>query len=1021
MNLKKSFLVFALLILAVGASMLYAGTTGKIAGRVIDASTGEPLIATNIVLRGTQLGVASDIEGNYAIINIPPGVYTVVVTMIGYRQVQYENVQVNSDLTTRLFAELQPTALELDAVVVTAERKLVVKDMTGSLSTTTADQIQNLPVQNLQQVLRLNAGVIESDGRLHMRGGRPGEIAYWVDGISATDVYDGRIGTTVENSAVQEVQVVSGTFNAEYGQAMSGIVNIITKEGGSNYTGQLKVYGGDYVSNDEKFGLYQGIMDSTGKKVLPGDFENPLKKINPIYNAEFSLSGPMPFIGDVVTFFINGRYFSDEGFYYGRNWYRPNGTLGDLSIIPMNPNVALSLQGKLNIQLGSALKWINSVFLNKSDRDRNYFRANTADYQFNTSGQSGFTQFNTHNFKYVPNALPQLHTKGMSVISSLNYIISPSTFFEFRLSGNYSESKQYVFDDPTTANKYLVNIMQDDTKGIRPETFDPYTAAGKTKLDSIVALGGKYEYTPDPNGPVGYIDPESINQPTSYSYMNKGMDVTNTNRSTFYGVGKLDLTTQLNKTHQLKVGAEARMYKLTLHGYQIVAATDVSGQPINPFVPAIPPVNSMYKNDYDKSPHEISAYIQNKTEYNDIIVNLGIRFDYFDPNAVIPTDPTDPNIYGPFKYKNRYAGWIEKPDTSSLTTDEYIQKLLASGQIREYTPDERRAFMHTKVKAKMAVSPRFGVAFPITDRGVIHFSYGHFYQTPEFQYLYTNPDFKVSSGSGYALFGNADLNPQKTVMYELGLQQQIANDIGIDVTLFYRDVRDWVGTSPLIQTSKTGVAYSKFENKDYENVKGITVKVEKRLSDNYSFRADYTYQSAEGTYSNPADAYNQALAGQAPVLSLLPMNWDQKHTFNAQFILNVSSWTVSLIGRYWSGRPYTPQFPVAESVGGSAVSGLTTNSARRPDQTNLDLTINKSFKLYSKLNLEFFVNVYNVLDQRDATSVYADTGSPDYTTTIRPSTIPYNANRISTVEDYVNQPSWYTAPRRIEVGLILDF
>jgi hypothetical protein len=269
--------------------------------------------------------------------------------------------------------------------------------------------------------------------------------------------------------------------------------------------------------------------------------------------------------------------------------------------------------------------------------------------------------------------------------------------------------------------------------------------------------------------------------------------------------------------------------------------------------------------------------------------------------------------------------------------------------------------------------------------------------------------------------GNPDLDPQKTVMYELGLQQQLTNDIGVDVTLFYRDVRDWVGTSPLVQTAKTGVKYSWYENKDYENVRGITLKVEKRLSNHYSFRTDYTFQTAEGTYSNPVDAYNAALANQAPVLSLLPMNWDQRHTFNAQLILDISQWTVSLIGRYWSGRPYTPNFTVSERGGASAVSGLTTNSARRPQQRNLDVTVNRLFHLNQRFTLEFFINVYNVLDVRDAAVVYGDTGSPEYTTTINPSKIPYNAERISTVEDFVLQPSWYTAPRQVQLGIIFGF
>jgi outer membrane receptor for ferrienterochelin and colicin len=309
----------------------------------------------------------------------------------------------------------------------------------------------------------------------------------------------------------------------------------------------------------------------------------------------------------------------------------------------------------------------------------------------------------------------------------------------------------------------------------------------------------------------------------------------------------------------------------------------------------------------------------------------------------------------------------------------------------------------------------------------LHFSYGHFSQIPQFQYLYADPDFKVTSSSGTTVMGNADLEPQKTVMYEIGLQQQFTDVISIDATLFYRDVRGWVGTSPTIylmsSATKTihSAGYSKYENKDYENVKGITLRVEKRFSSNYSFRADYTFQSAEGTYSDPIDAYNDITNNRAPVLALLPLGFDQKHTINLQFIYSISDWTVSMIGRYWTGLPYTPTAPLGTgTVGAATVTGLITNSQRFPEQKIVDLSISKVLQLSSQFNVQVFLNVYNLFDQRDATNVYTDTGSADYTTQSHASNN-YDPKRVTTVEDYVNQPSWYTAPRQIQLGLALGF
>jgi hypothetical protein len=221
-------------------------------------------------------------------------------------------------------------------------------------------------------------------------------------------------------------------------------------------------------------------------------------------------------------------------------------------------------------------------------------------------------------------------------------------------------------------------------------------------------------------------------------------------------------------------------------------------------------------------------------------------------------------------------------------------------------------------------------------------------------------------------------------------------------------------------SGETGSGYSQFVNKDYENVKGITLKVEKRFDNNYSFRADYTYQSAEGTYTNPNDEYNAILNNQAPVLTLLPLGFDQRHTANVQFIYSKSDWVVSLIGRYWTGLPYTPTPTYGGGIGFGVTSGITTNSERLPAQKTVDLTVSKSVKLSSRVRMEIFLNVYNLLDQRDATSIYSDTGTPDYTTQSAVASS-YNSSRVSTVEDFINQPSWYTAPRQVQLGVSLGF
>lgn len=997
MRKRKPTKTLVCLLILLGSGWLIAGTTGKISGEITDQETQQFLIGTNIQVEGTMMGAASGLDGFYNILNIPPGMYTLRATMMGYKPMIMENVRVSIDQTTTIHFQLSPTVLETDeAVTVVAERPMVRSDMTSSLSTVSSDEIEALPVTNINDVLEMQAGIVRSGNDLHIRGGRAGEVAFWVDGVATTDAFSGNMGVTVENSAIQELQVVSGTYNAEYGQAMSGIVNIITKEGAQKYRGEISSYVGDYVSNDDVFNVLKEVEvqtdPETGAVSTRSTDENPLSKFNPVYNTEFNLSGPVPFLGDRVTFFANGRYENSEGYLYGRDWFTPQGNPGDSALVPMNPFWRYSGQAKITYRASSNLKISYNVFNSHWNNDRT----------FNQSR------------RYNPYGQPQQFGGGMTHILAWNHVLSPNTFYEARINRFYNEYENYIYEDPLRASDYLVHVPEDTAFGITAFDFNPNTTEGATQLQWLKDNRLNFGYFIDPNGTQGHVHPDSNLAPTSYSFQPAGMSLSRFKRSSAYWVAKIDMTSQVHQSHQVKAGFEARLHELTLKSFTLRAASD-GDETIVPFQPEIPELGNVNRHDYKQKPREFSAYLQDKVELKELNINIGIRFDYFDANTTIPSDPHDPNIHSPFKRENIYEDWVEPPsDLTQEERDAYIARFA------EYTPEARRDFMHKKVDAKWAISPRLGIAYPITDRGVIHFSYGHFFQIPQFEYLYDNPDFKLSNGGGYMVFGNPDLEPQRTVQYEIGLQQQLTENIGIDVTMFYKDIRDWVGTSPLIDTPIPSVKYSQFENRDYSNVRGVTVKIEKRTSHNFSAGIDYSFQIAEGSYANPRDAFNAFQNQQEPRLALIPMPWDQNHTLNARLVYRIGSWTASLKGYYWTGRPYTPSFPLGEMVGGAALIGLKENSARRPDRKMLDLYVNRRIKL-AGLYCDVFMNVYNVLDIRDATGVYTDTGSPDYTTNITPERVTYNPKRVGTVEAFVLQPGWYTSPRQIQIGLSLGF
>ena len=236
--MKKEFLLLPAFLFFILSGFVFAQSSGKLTGKITDAATSEPVPFANVVLEGTNYGAASDLEGDYIIVNVPPGTYNVIVSYIGYVKIVTQNVKINTDLTTNIDFVLTPTSVSLEQeIVIIAQTPLVKKDLTSTESRVTAEEIEEMPLQDLNQLISLQAGVNrDSDGDIHIRGGRSSEVSYLINGISITDDYDRSQALIVETGSIQELQVISGTFDAKYGQAMSGVVNTVLKSGGDKFS-----------------------------------------------------------------------------------------------------------------------------------------------------------------------------------------------------------------------------------------------------------------------------------------------------------------------------------------------------------------------------------------------------------------------------------------------------------------------------------------------------------------------------------------------------------------------------------------------------------------------------------------------------------------------------------------------------------------------------------------------------------------------------------------------------------------
>ena len=931
----KIFSQIVLCLIILSHQIIFAGTTGRLAGRVTDTATGDPLPFVNVVIMGTTLGAATDVDGYYSIINVPPGNYVVKASAIGYNSVSYQDVKVSIDLTTTIDFQLAEASVELsEEVVVIATKPLVKMDLTASTSIVGDDVISQLPVAEVQDVLRLQAGVvISAGGDIHIRGGRANQVAYQIDGVPVTDVYDGSATINVNQNAIQELQVISGAFNAEYGQAQSGVVNLVTKDGSNNFAGNIQAYSGDYVSN--KSDVFTNIND-----VSPVG----------IRNIEGSLSGPI--LKDDLFFYLNGRYYFNSGSLYGQRYYLISNRAiedpqtqqfnvqqsGDKEFVSMNESETVYGQGKITYRLFQGFKLSYNYLLEQRDyQDYDHFNKLTPD--------NNLQRFNT----------------SYTNIFAINHALSASSFYTLNLSYSFRDYRQYLFEEI---------------------------------------------YTGNPAKPTNYEDNRSVVTPP-YSF---GVGGTNPNRfvrnTGTYGA-KLDWTTQLNQEINLQFGGDYRYNQIFLVNINLVPMVGV-----DTFNVEIPSITSTDYDTYQHNPNEISAYVQSKFEAFNLIFNVGLRVDHFQPDGVVLNDDPnfytvdDPNIYNPLKPNNKFD-------------DQNGNGVQDQGE-RTRTLEEREQYWYKDASSKTQVSPRIGLAFPISANGVVHFSYGHFLQLPRYEYLYQNPRFKLGVNSGNAgLFGNADLEPQKTVKGEIGIQQQIGDDMSVDATVFFEDFRNLTGTQTQDVVVFGGAqTYSQYINSDFGYARGFVLKFSKRFSGGLAAYIDYTYSDTKGNSSDPADSRNATLGGALPETFIAPLNWDQTHTLNLSIAYTQpKDWGFSIIGNFFSGQPYTPAVNKNTRVTQNA---FPRNSDIKPGIVNVDLRVYKDFEISTTV-LTVFLRVFNLFDFDNPVNIYTDTGDPYFTFA------KLEAERINptlynnTLNELYTNPTFFSEPRRVEIGLGLNF
>ncbi len=951
---KKILYISTIVITAFLSNLLFAGTTGKIAGRVFDKNSGEPLIGTNIVIEGMPLGAQVDFEGDYFILNVPPGNYTVTALYVGYNTQQVQKVMVKADLTSIVDFELGEAIMEGETIVVVAERAMIQKDATATAAVISADEIEASPIESFSDIAQTKAGINAGpDGTLHFRGGRGHEVAYMVDGVTVTDAFDGGNSVDVSTNAIEELSIITGAFSAEYGQAMSGIVNIVTKEGGSKYKGKVSFQSGDVLTNHSDIFL---------DEITNYDFLNT-------HETEFNLSGPFPVFGEKIKFNFSARYLDDAGYIYGERIHEPTDIAdsvrtGDGEFVLLNPFRKFNFHGKFKFDISPQM-----------------------DFYLSTIYENRKSQSYSHQASKVPNGFPWRYSTGYHIIGKLNHNFSSNAFYTLAVSYVKDKYERYL-DEDINSEKYVSG---------------QYRVAG----------AGQQFYTGGTDNYRLFEDQETLN-------------------------GKFDLTAQLWKSHEIKTGIELKKHSLFRHSYNLdvdkraEVYTDSNGngqwddgEPFNDIdrdgnwddarddnndgIPGNTIELTGYTNDkWTRNPLEISAYLQDKIELKDMVLNLGVRVDYFEPDGRVLADPTDPDITNPVKNENIWKdyGSDGNPNTNDQDGTEN-NGLLDPGE-HVITLDERRTYWYKDVDPTIQFSPRVSLAFPISAQGKLFFSYGHFLQLPPYNYLYRQFENRIKPGLMQTDMGNSALKPEKAISYEIGVEQQFMEDVALYLKIYQKDMRNTLGMD-IVMLPNTD-AYAIFVNRDYGRVRGVNMTLSKRFSNFFSASVDYTFQIAEGNESNPTDTRQNFRMAREDLKKIVPLDWDQTHTLRINTSVGVpNDWYLSILGRIETGYPYTPMganelIQIAEK-----------NSGNKIPIIKFDLRARKTFPIQfgdNEYYLSIYTKIYNLFDRLNEDYVWDATGRATY-----------GLGMYGAVFDpeWQRRPHWFHKPREVFVGVEFEF
>ncbi len=910
----------------------FAQTTGKITGIVTDSKTGEELVGVTVVVEGTSLGASSNLNGYYVILNLSPGAYVLKASMVGYATITVENVRVAIDQTTEIDLKMQETAITTHEVTIVASRPVIEKDVSASTVNISPVAIASIPTVSVVGAVMLQAGIQSNNSGLVIRGAGSDQTAFVVDGFTLRDARTNYAYTDVSLTSVKDIQVQTGGFNAEYGDIRSGVVNVTTNSGSrdhytisvltrmappqpQNFGGPLNGLNTYYVRPYmDPAVAYYGTSD--------GAWDAKTQAQYPEFPGWISTSQQSLTTGDSANFLTPTAA--------QRLWEWQHRK--DFSILKPNYNIDASFGGPFPVvsrDLGNLRFWASYV-----SQQSMYMIPLATD---------GYTSYNG-SLKLTSDVGPgmELTLEGMLGQEAGTTYNNNGQAGIFQTSDQISNSLSEVsyidarmFTDeywaPSKINFNLVGAKLSNV--INPSTFYEvsiresgsryHTDPGALRDTASIYQFGNYYFADQ--APVGFWPLPS----TAIDGMRMSVGMSDSRDSSQLAVYnlKFDLTSQVDQHNQIKTGLEFNY-----------TDNDVDYGTVDTYLPTGTSLSHWHT-----YPIRVSAYLQDKIEFEGMIANLGVRVD-------------DSHAGGQwYSIDNPYSLIFSGSDPIGLDT-----------------------VSQATTKEIIEVEPRLGISFPVTTDSKLYFNYGHFYSMPTPDDLYLIR--RLTGTNNVSLVADPNAPLPRTIAYELGYEQSAFDQYLLHVAGYYKDVSDERTTTTFI-SADSKVDYSLYTSNYYEDIRGFEITLSKNRGDWLQGFINYTYSvSSNGRfgyadqYQSPSDQRQYDLSNYTDLYQTKPLpqpyarlNLDffTPNSFGPDWdgIKILADWHINLLGEWDAGQWFTWS-------GGATIPGIQ-NNVEWKDYLDFDLRITRGFHFYG-VDMQLFADIYNIFNYKYMQYPYGD-------------------------------------------------